>query len=89
MSFRIKLKYSWNKLRFYLSFLLFAFYLTIGVMFLFTDTWIDLLPKGRGIIGSVLILFGALRFYVAYRRYINKVMKINTKIESKETANAE
>ncbi len=89
MSFRIKLKYSWNKLRFYLSFLLFAFYLTIGVMFLFTDTWIDLLPKGRVIIGSVLILFGTLRFYVAYRRYINKLVKINTKIESKETANAE
>lgn len=89
MSFRIKLKYSWNKLRFYLSFLLFAFYLTIGIMFLFTDTWVDLMPKGRSIIGIVLILFGALRFYVAYRRYINKLIRIKTKIESKETANAE
>lgn len=89
MSFRIKLKYSWNRLRFYLSFLLFAFYLTIGILFLFTETWIDLLPKGRAIIGIVLILFGTLRFYIAYRRYINKLMKINTKIESKETANAE
>lgn len=89
MSFRIKLKYSWNRLRFYLSFLLFAFYLTIGILFLFTDTWVDLLPQGRAIIGIVLILFGALRFYVAYRRYINKLIKINTKTESKETANAE
>ncbi len=89
MSFRIKLKYSWNKPRFYLSFLLFAFYLAIGIMFLFTDTWIDLMPKGRSIIGIVLILFGALRFYIAYRRYINKSIRIKTKIESKETANAE
>ena len=89
MSFRIKLKYSWNRLRFYLSFLLFAFYLTIGSMFLFTDTWIDLLPKGRSIIGIVLILFGTLRFYIAYRRYINKLMKIKAKVESKETANVE
>lgn len=89
MSFRIKLKYSWNKLRFYLSFLLLGFYLTIGILFLFTDTWVDLLPKGRTIIGIALILFGALRFYIAYRRYINKLMRIKTKVESKETANAE
>lgn len=84
MSFRIKLKYSWNRLRFYLSFLLFAFYLTIGIIFLFTDTWVDLMPKGRSIIGIVLILFGALRFYIAYRRYINKLVRIKTSIEEKQ-----
>ncbi len=84
MSFRIKLKYSWNRLRFYLSFLLFAFYITIGVLFLFTDTWIDLLPKGRSVIGIVLVLFGCLRFYIAYRRYINKILRIKTSIELKQ-----
>ena len=84
MSFRIRLKYSWNRLRFYLSFLLFAFYLTIGVLFLFTDTWIDLLPKGRSIIGIVLVLFGSLRFYIYYRRYINKIIRIKTTIELKQ-----
>ena len=89
MSFKIKLKYSWNRLRFYLSFLLFAFYLTIGIMFLFTDTWIDLMPKGRSIIGIVLILFGALRFYIAYRRYINKVLRIKSVVEAKESPKVE
>lgn len=89
MSFKLKLKHSWNRLRFYLSFLLFAFYLTIGFMFLFTDTWIDLLPKGRSVVGIVLIFFGTLRFYIAYRRYINKLLRIKTSIELKKTANTE
>lgn len=86
----MKLKYSWNRLRFYLSFLLFAFYFTIGILFLFTDTWIDLMPKGRSIIGIVLILFGVLRFYIAYRRYINKLIRIKASIEvQKETQTEE
>ncbi|CAN5503389.1 hypothetical protein BH10BAC1_BH10BAC1_20440 [soil metagenome] len=89
MSFKIKLKYSWNRLRFYLSFLLLAFYLTIGYMFLFTNTWIDLLPKGRGIAGIALILFGSLRFYIAYRRYINKLLRIKTVVETKATIKVE
>ncbi len=87
MSLKIKLKHSWNRLRFYLSFLLFGFYLTIGFLFLFTDTWQDLLPKGRTIIGIVLILFGTLRFYIAYRRYINKILKIKTVSETKKGIN--
>lgn len=58
-------------------------------MFLFTDTWIDLLPKGRSIIGIVLILFGALRFYIAYRRYINKLMRIKMSIEEKQPTQTE
>lgn len=89
MSFKIKLKYYWNRLRFYLSFLLLAFYLTIGILFLFTDTWKDLLPKGRGLIGIVLVLFGVLRFYIAYRRYINKLLRIKTAVLQKETAKAD
>jgi cytochrome c biogenesis protein CcdA len=89
MSVKIKIKHSWNKLRFYLSFLLLAFYLTIGFLFLFTDTWIDLLPQGRSSIGIVLILFGTLRFYIAYRRYINKLLRIKTSVKEKETAHVE
>ena len=61
-------------------------------MFLFTDTWIDLLPKGRSIIGIVLILFGSLRFYIAYRRYINKILRISSSVmttQEKETKTEE
>jgi amino acid permease len=72
MSFRITLIHIWNKIRLYLSFLLFVFYLIIGILFLLTDTWIDFLPQGRGIIGSVLITYGVFRLYLAYRRYKNK-----------------
>ena len=60
-----------NNIRFYLSFLLLAFYLVVGILFLFTKTWEDLLPKSRFAIGIILMLFAALRFYVAYRRYVN------------------
>lgn len=84
MGFKIKFKYSWNRLRFYLSFLLLAFYLTIGFTFLFTDTWIDLLPKGRNIVGIVLVLFGILRFYIAYRRYIKKLLRIHAANDAKK-----
>ena len=83
MSFKIKLKHYSNKLRFYLSFLLLAFYIVIGYLFLFTDVWADLLPKGRNTVGIVLFLFGAFRFYIAYRRYINKSIKIKSLIETK------
>jgi hypothetical protein len=82
----IKWLFVWNKLRFYFSFILLVFYLVVGGMFLFTDQWSDLLPKGRYITGLILTLFGILRFYVAYKRYANKRLKINKKKLLKENA---
>jgi len=79
MNFKITIIHIWNKLRLYLSLLLFAFYLVIGILFLFSDTWVDFLPDGRGIIGTALILFGILRFFLAYRRYRNKHKHIKLK----------
>jgi hypothetical protein len=76
----IKSRFVWNKLRFYFSFPLLAFYLAVGGVFLFTDQWADLLPKGRYITGIILTLFGILRFYIAYRRYANKQRKIKEKL---------
>ncbi len=72
MNFKIAVKHSWNKLRLYLSLLLFIFYLIIGILFLFTDIWDDFLSRGKEIIGIILILFGVLRLYIAYRRYTQK-----------------
>lgn len=77
MSTKIKIKHKWNMLRFYLSFMLLSFYLTVSFLFLFTDMWGDLIPKGRTTIGLVLLLFGAFRFYVAYRRYKAKKLRIH------------
>jgi cytochrome c biogenesis protein CcdA len=75
-----------NKLRFYLSFVLLGFYLTVGFIFLFTEVWADLVPKGRYLIGILLILFGVLRFYVAYRRYMTRSHYYKTK-EEKDVSN--
>jgi cytochrome c biogenesis protein CcdA len=68
----MKFKAFLNNIRFYSSFLLLAFYIIVGILFLFTDTWEDLLPKSRFAIGIILILFGSIRFYIAFRRYLNK-----------------
>ena len=72
MKTKTKLKQGWNILLFYFSFLLLFFYLILGFLFLFTTWWIDMLPKGRGLIGLFLVLFGLFRFYISYRRYKNK-----------------
>lgn len=76
---RINLQQVWNIFRFFFSFFLLAFYLIVGSLFLFTDVWADLLPKGRFITGIILTLFGLLRFYIAYKRYANKKVKIKEK----------
>jgi hypothetical protein len=76
MSFKVIIVSIWNKLRLYLSFLLLVFYLIIGFLFLFSDIWAGILPKGREWIGAGLVAFAALRFYVAYRRYKSKYLKI-------------
>lgn len=74
-------KMTYNRIRFYLSFLLLGFYLVVGILFLFTEIWADLLPQGRFVIGIVLILFGSVRFYIAYRRYKNKSIALQPKQE--------
>jgi cytochrome c biogenesis protein CcdA len=80
----MKYRHFINRLRFYSGYLLLAFYLTIGILFIFTDIWADLIPKGRALIGISLILWGILRFYVAYRRYINKALKISESSKPKK-----
>lgn len=76
---KINLQHGWNIFRYFFSFFLLAFYLIVGGLFLFTEIWTDLIPKGRFIIGLILTLFGLLRFYVAYKRYANKKIKIKEK----------
>lgn len=80
MSFRK----SFNRLRFYSGYLLLAFYIIVGGAFIFTNVWADLLPKGRFLIGISLILWGIIRFYVAYRRYINKALRLAQSTKEKK-----
>lgn len=84
MNFKVIIHHSWNKLRLYLSFLLLVFYLIVGFLFLFSDIWVNILPRGREIVGIILVLFGVLRFYIAYRRYKNKHLKIQELKEHKK-----
>lgn len=84
MSIKVTIHHIWNKLRLYLSFLLLFFYLIVGFLFLFSDIWVNILPKGREIVGGILVLFGILRFYIAYGRYKNKHLKIQELKEHKK-----
>lgn len=61
-----------------------VFYLTVGFLFLFSDIWSHFLPEGRVIIGSVLILYSVLRFYIAYRRFKAKHTKIQILKDKKQ-----
>jgi pilus assembly protein TadC len=80
MNPRIKKIRRWNAARFYLSFLLLGFYLSIASVFLFTNYWENFLPKKRYHIGIILGLYGTLRFFIAYIRYNKKKKKINKEI---------
>lgn len=81
---KIKFKTSMNKLRYYLSYLLLGFYLVVGTIFLFSDVWADFIPAGRPLIGLLLILFGVFRFYVSYKRYLNKNLKLELLLSKNE-----
>ncbi len=88
MSKKIKIKRIINKTRFSFTILVFAFYLVVGFLFLFTDLWSDLIPKARITIGLILIFFGLLRVFIAYYRYKNKNQKIELTNIKKENINA-
>jgi len=76
MSSKNNIKRFVNTMRFYFTFLVVALYLVVGFLFLFTNVWADLIPKARIIIGLILMSFGMLRFYIAYKRYTTKKQKI-------------
>lgn len=79
MSVMVKVKHFWNKVRYQLSFVLLAFYLTIGCLFMFSDLWINIIPSGRNVIGFGLVTFAVLRFYVSLTRYQSTHRKIRKK----------
>ena len=51
---------------------------------MFTETWSNFLEKGRVLVGLAFVLFGALRLYIAYRRYKSKHKKIIIQSVKKE-----
>ena len=85
MGFKVIIHIIWNKLRLYLSFLLLVFYIIVGCLFLFSDIWAGILPRGKEIVGAALLSFAALRFYIAYRRYKSKHIKIQVLKEQRKT----
>lgn len=76
MTKRHKIRSYWNHFRYYLSFPLVLFYVIVGGIFLFSNTWIDFVPKGRIAIGLGLVFFAILRFFVARKRHAKTVTKL-------------
>lgn len=57
-----------NKIRYYSTFLMVAIYLTLGLLFLFTDIGIDKFPAFRKEIGVVMLVYGVIRAFTTIRK---------------------
>jgi hypothetical protein len=62
-----------NKIRYYSNFIMVAFYLTFGFLFLFTEIAIDTFPAYRTPLGIVFICYGVFRMILT----IQKIRKVN------------
>jgi len=57
-----------NKIRYYLSFIMVALYLGIGLLFLFTDIATQTFPVYREAVGGLLIFYAAFRLYLIIKK---------------------
>jgi hypothetical protein len=62
-----------SKIRYYSNFIMVAFYLALGLLFLFTEIAIDIFPENRVPIGIVFICYGLFRTGMT----IWKIKKLN------------
>ena len=57
-----------NKIRYYSGFIMVAVYLTLGLLFLFTDIAIDTFPAYRKPIGATIIVYGIVRIILSVQK---------------------
>jgi len=57
-----------NKIRYYSGFVMVAVYLTLGLLFLFTDIAIDIFPAYRKPIGATMVVYGIVRIILAIQK---------------------
>ncbi len=57
-----------NTIRYYFNFLMVAVYLSLGLLFLFTDISYETFPEYRKELGIVLIVYGIIRTVLAIRK---------------------
>jgi hypothetical protein len=57
-----------KQIRYYSNYIMAAIYISLGLLFLFTDIATDAFPAYRKILGCVLIGYGSLRTYLNIKK---------------------
>ncbi len=65
-----------DKIRYCFNFIMIAFYLIIGGLFLFSDVLIHIFPVYREAVGLIFIIYGAFRLYLSIKRKGKKAGEI-------------
>ena len=57
-----------NKIRYYSGFVMVTVYLTLGLLFLFTDIAIEMFPAYRKPIGATMVIYGIVRIILTVQK---------------------
>lgn len=63
-----------KKVAYYVGVFMVGVYALIGLSLIFTNVFIDLIPRNRSIYGSIVILYAAFRLYMALRIRKNRTI---------------
>ena len=61
-----------KKVAYYVGVFMVGVYLLIGLSLIFTNVFIEIIPKNRPVYGSIVIIYAIFRFYMAMRIRKNK-----------------
>ena len=64
-----------KKVAYYVGVFMVGVYALIGLSLIFTNVFLELIPRNRPIYGSVVLVYAAFRLYMALRLRKNKVVE--------------
>lgn len=67
-----------KKVAYYVGVFMVGVYALIGLSLIFTNVFIDLIPKNRPVYGSVVLVYAAFRLYMALRLRKNRAIESQT-----------
>jgi hypothetical protein len=62
-----------KKVAYYVGVFMVGVYMLIGLSLIFTNVFLELIPKNRPIYGSIVLIYALFRLYMALRLRKNKV----------------
>jgi hypothetical protein len=68
-----------KKVAYYVGVFMVVVYILIGLSLIFTNVFLEIIPKNRPVYGSIVLIYAAFRLYMALRLRKNK--SLETQIE--------